>query len=1099
MYTETMLKKANRVSIAVKNSSLDETLAICFTGQPFTYKIINRTVVVQPTEKEKVHQDIKHTINVTPSPPPPVKISGKVVNSQGMPLQNASVIISETKIGTTTDNEGRFTLTAPDNKNIVLEISSVGYQTVKVNVGKETEIKVTLNQDISGLEDIVVVGYGTQKKENLTGSVTQIDVSSLGNRPTSDVATLLQGVVAGLNINSPIGGELGAEQAINIRGIGSLSGNSSPYILVDGVPMDLSAIDPNQVESVTVLKDAAASAIYGSRAAFGVILITTKNGKKNKKPVIEYSGNYGWQTPIDLPKSPNSLDFANAINYSSQNSGASAVFPQETIDRIIKFQKDPTNTPNMIPIPGMDVWPGTGNLGQGYSNANTDWSKVFFKNRSARQSHNLAITGGGAHSSYYIGTGMLKQDGLFNFVNTGYTRYNFTANIEVSPTTWLSTAIMTKYMLSDYAYPVGTSTNPPSPGDIKGGINNGNGAWPTYPVYNPSGDIAFNRLKVMVQGGEDLRRKNQLIISPEVKIKFTKNWKLTANFDYHSTNGRQLYTTRQLFDIAPSGKSIPMTWRKFSQVYRYLSNDEYLSTNIFSDFTKQLGDFSFKAMVGFQAEKYKSEALNGWKMNLISPDVTAINAATGNYGVGDALSQWATEGYFGRINFSYKNKYLLETNGRYDGSSRFAAADRWGLFPSASLGYIISKENFWKPLLNVVDFLKLRVSYGSLGNQNVPGNLSYILVPTYANLNYIFDGMRPAYATAPGLGSSGLTWESIRTKNLGIDITALQSRLSLTADIFDRKTLNMFGPGEAIPNLLGTSAPRKNNATLGTKGIEISAGWRQTLNNFNYGFTLNYSDNKSVVLEYNNPTKILTTFYEGMTIGELWGFKSVGLFQNAEEINNSASQKQLFGKWSEGDVRYTDINGDGKITYGKNTATDPGDQVIIGNSQPRKAIGLSAFAGYKGFDFKIFFQGILQRDVYLNDIILFGFSYQGISHTGLRDYQMDYWTPNNTNAYYPKPYETNENLKNQLVQTRYLLNAHYLRLKNLQIGYNLSDRLLSKMHFQKLRLYLSGENLLTFSGLPNGIDPESTYTPRTSEKSPDPFYKSITFGIQISL
>jgi hypothetical protein len=305
----------------------------------------------------------------------------------------------------------------------------------------------------------------------------------------------------------------------------------------------------------------------------------------------------------------------------------------------------------------------------------------------------------------------------------------------------------------------------------------------------------------------------------------------------------------------------------------------------------------------------------------------------------------------------------------------------------------------------------------------------------------------------------------------------------------------MFGPGESLPNVLGTGVPQANNATLATKGIELTIGWQQVINDFNYSVRLVYSDNRSKVLEYNNPTKILNTFYQGMTLGEIWGFQSAGLFQTDEEVAKSPGQTQLFGKWGPGDMRYKDVNGDGEISYGKNTATDPGDQVVIGNSNPRSALGLSGFASYKGFDLSFFFQGILKRDVILDNAVLFGFSPKGIQHGTIRDYQLDFWSPDNQNAFYPKPYVTDENAKNQLPQTRYLTSGAYLRLKNLQLGYNVPSQLLNKVGARRLRIYLSGENLLTFTGLPNGVDPETTYG---TTESVYPVSRVLTIGCQVS-
>jgi TonB-linked SusC/RagA family outer membrane protein len=1070
VYTFDLMHQANKVTIDAKDTPLKEVLESCFKDQPFTYMIIGDAVIVK--RKPKVESPPMETTA-------PIEISGKVTDSLGNPLIGVTIKATQGGTGAVSGASGNYSITVPDDA--VLEVSYVGYQTQEIPVNGRTRIDIVLRESISELNQLVVVGYGTQKEANLTGSVTQIDVSSLGDRPVSDIASALEGVIPGLNISSTLGGEMGVEKDINIRGVGSLSGGS-PYILVDGVPMSLNEIDPSEIQTVTVLKDAAASAIYGARAAYGVILITTKRGKKNSKPIVSYSGNIGWQGPTMLPRLANSLDFANAINYASQNSGADAVFDDDIIEKIKEYQKDPKHTPGLQPIPGTDTWAGTGGGGKGYSNANTDWYKVYFKNMAFRQHHNLSLRGGGEHSTYYVSMGVLQQDGLMNFANDGYTRYNIVSNLRMDPAPWITASLNVRFISALNKY-----------GGTRAGIPED--VWPTMPVYTPNGDIAYNALKILAKGGEESVRRNKVIITPELNFKLTDDWNLTANFSYFATNGQSMQVDKVVYDSSVTGKPIVNYLSTFSQVTRNMSHEEYMSGNVFSNFTKQFGNYFLNVMAGFQLEKDDYKELSGWKKDLVSSQVTSINAATGDYGVGDRLSQWATEGIFGRINFNYKGKYLLEVDGRYDGSSKFAEGHRWGLFPSASVGYVISKEDFWQPLAGVIDFLKLRASYGALGNQSVPGNLSYVVVPVHSNLGYIFDGVRPTYADAPGLGSYGLTWETAKTTNFGIDVRALESKLSLTADVYDRRTVNMFGPGESLPNVLGTGVPQANNATLATKGIELTIGWQQVINDFNYSVRLVYSDNRSKVLEYNNPTKILNTFYQGMTLGEIWGFQSAGLFQTDEEVAKSPGQTQLFGKWGPGDMRYKDVNGDGEISYGKNTATDPGDQVVIGNSNPRSALGLSGFASYKGFDLSFFFQGILKRDVILDNAVLFGFSPKGIQHGTIRDYQLDFWSPDNQNAFYPKPYVTDENAKNQLPQTRYLTSGAYLRLKNLQLGYNVPSQLLNKVGARRLRIYLSGENLLTFTGLPNGVDPETTYG---TTESVYPVSRVLTIGCQVS-
>lgn len=1022
-----------------------------------------------------------------------ISITGHVTSSEDhTTLPGVNVLIKGTTVGTVTGADGEFRLDVPSPET-VLVFSYVGYERTELVVGHKTELDVVLTPSVEALDEVVVVGYGTQKVENLTGAVSTVNVEKLGKRPVTDVANLLQGVAPGLNIRpaSDLGGEPGGEMNIDIRGVGSLSGGG-PFILVDGVPMELNRISPNEVESVTVLKDAAASAIYGARAPYGVILITTKKGERNRKPELRYSNNIAFRAPTTLPRLANSLDFANAMNYAAQNSGADKIFSDEMIGHIIAYQKDPEHYPGLQVIPNTNVWAGTGGSGNNYKNANVDWYDVIFKDWAFQQNHNISLSGGADKTAYYVGLDLVDQEGSMNFANDRYLRYNLTSNLSIDPAPWITVNLRTKFIHADNKYPVGQSTQA-SKGQFMIDLAR---AWPVTPIYTPDGDLSWNFVNVLVNGGKDRRNENRLIITPEVELKITDDWDLTANFNYQSNNRKSLFVTNKMFDHLTDGTPTPNYLRTFDMVQRGISQDEYLSTNVFTTFEKQLQDHNIKVMLGGQAEETRYEGVSGWKRDLITPKVESIRSATGNSEITDNLSHWATLGVFGRFNYNYKEKYLLEVNGRYDGSSRFGAGRRWGFFPSASLGYNISREDFWEPLSQTVNNLKIRASYGSLGNQNVANYLHHVIIPINTNLNYIFDGARPVYARAPGLGSLGLTWETSSTVNVGMDAGFFENKLNLTLDVFNRKTTDMFGPGESLPNLLGTSVPQQNNATLETKGVELTLGWRHVINDLSYDLTLLYSDNHSTVLQYNNPTQILNTYYEGMRLGEIWGFETAGTFQtNAEVTEGAADQTQLYGKWQEGDIRYKDLNGDGAITYGDNTRNDPGDQRIIGNSSPRHVLGFRASASYKGFDFGLFFQGVAKRNDIVDDNVFFGFSPGGIQHTSLRDYNLDFWTPDNKGAYYARPYITAENSKNQLPQTRYLQNASYLRLKNVQIGFTAPTQIANKIGIQRARLFVSGENLMTFTSLPEGIDPETTFG---SEKV-YPLSKVLSCGVEITL
>ena len=995
------------------------------------------------------------------------KVAGKVTDSSGATLPGVSVIVKGTTLGVITDTNGNFSL---DNipENATLQFSFVGMKTQEVIVTGKTIINVTLAEETVGIEDVVVVGYGVQKKVNLTGSVTQVNSERLELRTVSNINQALQGVAPGLNItpNSKFGGEPGSGMSFDIRGIGSLSGGA-PYVLVDGMAVDMNSINPDDVESISVLKDAASCAIYGARASYGVILITTKSGSLNKKMVTTYSNNFSNSRPTYLPGPVNSLTFANSMNEAGVNSGQNKLFSDATIANIIKYQADPNHFPSMVPDPKDPNGWGYWNL----ANGNTDWYDVLFKDWAFSQKHNLGITGGSKNANYYVGASWLDEGGKFNFANDKYQRYNLTSNLTMNVTDWLSISLKSKFNRSFTKYP-NSSESATDRTQIFGMISRN---WPNYPVYTPNGDFAMDLSQVpaLAKGGSDKKYITDLWINPSIELKLTNDWKINADFSYNYNGSKESDFRAKILGFKVDGVTpVSHYSQNYNMMTQLLTYNEYYTSNVYSKYEKKIKHHYFSVLVGGQAEFSNNLMLNGWRRDLVSESVPSISTATGDQYIDDIITHWSTLGTFMRISYNYNEKYLLELNGRYDGSSRFQEGRRWGYFPSVSIGYNIWKEHFWEPVKDVVNTLKIRASYGSLGNQNVANYLQIETLPILTNLPWIMDGKRPVYTTAPSNPSMGLTWEESKTINFGIDAGLLNNRLTLTLDLYNRKTENMFGPGESLPAVLGTTAPLANNATLETKGVELSMNWKQVLNkDFKYEINLAFSDNKSIVTEYNNPTKYIYNFYKGQNYGEIWGYVSEGLFQSDQEAK-LVDQSQLYSRWSAGDVKYKDLNNDGKITIGKQTVDDPGDLKVVGNSSPRYLFGINLSASYKWFDLGMFWQGVGKRDVWMNNTAFWGFN-TAFWNSSLQSHNLDYWSPSNTDAYFPKPYLTSENNKNHQVQTRYLQDGSYIRLKNVQIGYTLSNNISRKIKMDKIRFYLSGENILTLSKMMKSFDPEA--------------------------
>ena len=1001
------------------------------------------------------------------------KITGVVKDQTGEPLVGVNVVEKGTTNGTMTDADGVFSLTVQDNA--LLQISYIGYQVVEQKTSGKTRFDIRLAEDSQALDEVVVVGYGTQKKINLTGAVARITPEEVENRPITNVVQALQGVSPGLNISTSrkFGGEAGSPMEMNIRGTGSLTeGSGAPYVLVDGVPMDLSLVNPTDIENISVLKDAASAAIYGARAAYGVILVTTKKGKKGDKYTISYNTNIGWKTPTTLPRTANSVQYATAVNQSCLNSSLSPMFSDETMEKMRQYMANPGSLPGIMPEPNDPTrW---GQYDQTY--ANTDWYDVYFKDWAFQQTHDISLNGSTDKSAFYVGLGYLDTNGQLNFCDENYKRYNVTVNNDVQLTSFLKMKLNTKFIRSDKRSPIGY-----------GGYDRTvlyhmfSRAYPTLPVYDPNGNFteSCSVAQIMKEGGSEKVTTNSVYVTPSFELTLTDDWKVNGDFTYNYDGFKRMthFAKVNVGEVNGKGKYLHHA-NNFNQVEEEQHSTSYMTGNLYTNYVKSIEKHTLSAMVGGQFEYNNYGKLLGKKRDLITDKVPAIGTATGVTTLSDEMYEWSTLGAFLRLGYTYDDKYMVEFNGRYDGSSRFRRGKRWGFFPSVSAGYTLSREKYWEPLLDYVNMMKIRASYGSLGNQEVPNYLHVETLPIKTNLNFPIGGIRPVYTQAPDLVSWNLTWEESRTVNIGADLGFLSNRLTATFDWYNRETVNMFGPSEALPAVLGKNPPKKNNASIGTKGFELTLTWKGRVNDdFNYSVTGLLSDNKTTVLKYNNPTRLLSNgkdvFYEGQSLGEIWGYETDGFFRDDADVKGSAGQSALYAKWSAGDIKYKDLNGDKKIDWGDGTADNPGDKKIIGNSTPRFLYGLNLSANYKDFDFSMFWQGVGKRDVFIGSTSYFGFQNNKF-FTNVYEHNLDYWTEENTGAFFAKPYATGEVDKNQQIQSRFLQNAAYLRLKNLQIGYSLPRALLQKVKIDRLRFYVSGENLLTFTKLVDGIDPECT-------------------------
>lgn len=1094
LYNDEDVKNAPSLSIKVKDATVPQILAICFKNYPLNYRIENKTVVVLQQSALPIYLTVPEKAVV-----PAFVVKGRVTDEAGNPLPGVSVGLKGQTQGTVTDANGNYSLTL-ENGNGTLVFSFIGFTRQEKEVSGRSGIDAVLVKNVSVLNELVTVGYGVQKKENLTGAITQISGEQLADRPASNLQQVLQGAVPGLNVQARTSsGQPGEGHSVNIRGLGSLSnaaGGASftlgePFVLVDGVPMDLNDVDPNNVKSISVLKDAASTAIYGARAAYGVILITTKNGSDAGGMRVSYSYNYALAQPTTFPRQVDALTFALMLDSAAVNSGIAQPYSQDAIDRIKQYMQDPENTPGAIPNASGTGWDFSGS-GLG-ANANTDWYDVLFKKNAIRQTHNISISGSGKNVSYALAGGFFHEDGISRYAAEQYTRKTLSGRVESTPLSWLKVGLITKYVGSEDSYPWDISAD-----GRDFFMNRVARNAPTLPLNNPAGGF-FNASGINSGLNEKEQRKTaQWVLSPNIKLEPIRNWVTTLQYNYTYTNYTQTNVANTFYQMQPDSTKMFGLNQNQTQYRASTRTSTYTSPNITSTYYRQIGGHYIGGLIGYQQELQTIFGLTGNSTYLLTDNVPSLSTAVGVKTPADDKGHWATQSYFGRLNYNYNEKYLFEANVRRDGSSRFAPGSRWGTFPSVSVGYNIAKENFF-PFKEHISMMKFRASWGSIGNQNVA---NYLYVPLMANSmgNYLLGAERSFLVLPPNETTTNLTWEKVNTKDIGLDIYMFDNRLSIAADWYQSDINNLVGPGMAIPQIYGGTVPRNNDGSLRTRGWEVQVNWKQSLGQyFNYFVNVNLSDHRSVVTSYNNPLKLLSTFYPGQVIGEIWGYETDGLYQSAEEVTKRGiNQSFIFsGNWTPGDVKYRDQNGDNIINDGKKTADDHGDLTVIGNSQARYKYGIYGGASYKGIDLSFMIQGVGKQAIWPGGGVQNAFwgPSQGEGGVVILEGQQDYWRPDNPNAYFPKPYfggaSTARTTMNKATTDRYLQNKAYLRLKSLQLGYSLPASVISKIRAKQLRFYFSGENLFTSTKY-------MFFDPELSSYGNYPLQKVFSFGCNVT-
>ncbi|UKJ07946.1 SusC/RagA family TonB-linked outer membrane protein [Solitalea lacus] len=1025
-------------------------------------------------------------------------VTGQVRDEVGLPIPAVSVFEKGTSNGTTTDANGAFSIKVNSGK--ILVFKSIGFIQKEITIGSATVLGVVLKEEATSLKDVVVVAYGTQKKVNVTGAVDVITSKQLENRPVTSPSALLQGTAPSLMFSTPAGGNTpGSSPTVQIRGQALLSGATTPLVVIDGIPAvmgDFNAMNPNDIESVSVLKDAAAAAVYGARAPFGVLVVTTKMGKKNEKPVFTYSVNFANVSNVRTPHTVDSYTFALSRNQAFANSGSAQLFTPAVLDMI----QDNVNNPGKYTLEQLNP-----NNGLAWSNAaqtynNNDWFDVFFRT-SFRQQHDFSVKGGTDKVNYFVSASFVDQPGVFNFIEDidKYKRYNFNGGLVAQVNDWMKLTYRTRYSLSNTLAPTGTDN------DRNRFYQFAYGAWPTIPVKNTTGQYsALSQILAAKEGGNSDNKSHLLDNILGLDLDLAKGWTAHVDGTWRVAFNDNQTLRKPVYEIAPNGALNPVQFTDVSQIAKTNSLGTYRTLQGYTAYEHNFGKHNFRVQGGAQIEENNAKYLTGSNLNLYIIDMPSIATSYGTTPfLTDEINDNAVAGVFGRFNYNYNDRYLLEVNGRYDGSGRYAADKRWGFFPSVSAGWNMSNENFWKVIEPVVNRAKLRASYGTVGNQGQTGFQHISTMAGSPQSAWIFDGKRLPFVSMPGILNFERTWEKFTTADFGLELGFLNNRLTTEFDYFNRLSWDMIGPPTPLPNVLGDTAPPVNNAAMETKGWEAQVKWTDKITSrWDYSVGVNLSDALSKVTKYNTTVNSLSGWYVGKELGEIWGYTSNRLL-NANDFaapvptagaQPIVSQSKIHPQWYPGDVKYEDLDGDGLISAGNLTLENHGDLRKIGNSTPRYRFAFNLATGYSipkagRVDVSAFLEGVGKRDLFMSSSYFYwGNMYTGSTiGTGIyQGKQLDYYRDANSNprllahlgenvdAYFPRPYSNagGQGAKNFATNTRYMMSGAYMRLKNVMATYTLPNEWLKHAKIQNCRLYFSAENIGVLSKLPNYIDPE---------------------------
>lgn len=1005
-----------RTSISQKDQKIFDILDELFKGTGVKYEVLGRQIALVMGNETFGFAEVRNSQQN--------QISGTVYDKTGQPLPGVTVMVKGTTQGTVTDSKGSYSLSGVRD-NSVLVYSFVGMRTQEITVDGRTIIDITLEEETIGIEEVIAVGYGTQKKVNLTGSIAQVGSDVLENRPVTSISQALQGVMSGVTVQQT-DGRPGGNASIRVRGFSSLNSGGA-LVIVDGVPGDLNSLNPNDIETISVLKDAASAAIYGARGADGVILVTTKSGKEGKITVT-YQGNFGFQKPTIFPKQSRSYDGAALANLAAQNAGASAFYSEA----LIAAMKDPSVT--AIPRADGQEWDYV---------ADFDWAG-YFLNDFFTLNQNLTVNGGGAGNNYLLSVGWLDQNGYFSkWGPDNFDRFNLRLNMNNS-------LIPDKLSLDTRLSLSVTELDEPSNGIgyiMQSVIQAGR----SMPLYNPDGTYARfrmqqNSMQIMKESGFNNTLSNHFEGQSTILWNATSDLEFKLQGGYNINWGKGTMFGRGYYKYRPSGATNFGWINQPNRVVLQNTYNRYYTGQFLANYTKSLDNHNFKILAGTSVEENLYEVNGATRFNILGNELPALNLgsttdAQNNY----SGSEWGILSGFGRLNYDYAGKYLFEVNFRADASSRFSEINRWGYFPSFSTGWRISEENFMKSLAFLSN-MKLRASYGEVGNQSGLGLYDHIPIYQITTGLIAFPAGDEQQIFNPRLPSQDRSWETVTTSNVGIDLGFFDNKLTVEADYFIKRNKDMLISIE-VPSVIGISVPTNNNGELETKGWETTINWNDEISGtgLKYQIGFNLFDQTDKIISLNQKFVNITQGVQnlqGYPINSIFAYEAAGYFQDASEVSGWAFQH---ARTAPGDIKYVDQDGDKKISA-------PNDLIHAGTTTPRYLYGINLNAEWNNFDLSMLFQGVGKRKYYLSGMVVQPYynTYDNQSFA----IHMDYWTPENPDAIFPRPVMGAS--WNYLYSTHWLQNASYIRLKNLQLGYNIP---LKKVAIDNIRVYFNGENL----------------------------------------